>query len=52
MFFSSHGADTNRNLLRAAGFELEHDEIAVTREPEGDVPFLWVIARSRGEGIG
>ncbi len=52
MFFSSHGADTNRNLLRAAGFDLDHDEIAVTREPERDVPFLWVIARSRGEGIG
>jgi len=45
MFFSSHAADENRHLLRTAGFELELDEVAVTHEPEGDVRFLWVIAR-------
>jgi SAM-dependent methyltransferase len=45
MFFSSHDADTNRRLLRAAGFELLHDEVAITPEPEGDASFLWVIAR-------
>jgi ubiquinone/menaquinone biosynthesis C-methylase UbiE len=45
MFFSSHDADTNRRLLRAAGFELRLDEVAVTHEPEGDVAFLWVIAQ-------
>jgi ubiquinone/menaquinone biosynthesis C-methylase UbiE len=45
MFFSSHDADTNRRLLRAAGFELLHDEVAITPEPEGDVSFLWVEAR-------
>ena len=45
MFFSSHDADENRKLLRAAGFELDVDEVATTPEPEGDVSFLWVIAR-------
>ena len=45
MFFSSHDADTNRGLLRAAGFTLELDEIVEMREPEGPVTFLWVIAR-------
>ena len=47
MFFSSHPADVNRALLEAVGFVLEVDEIAVTREPEGDVSFLWVIAKKR-----
>ena len=44
MFFSSFGADDYRAMLRAAGFALRVDEIAVTPEPEGDVAFLWVIA--------
>jgi hypothetical protein len=46
MFFSSHDADTNRDMLRAAGFTLVIDEIVSMREPEADVSFLWVIARS------
>jgi SAM-dependent methyltransferase len=45
MFFSSHDADRNRALLRAARFTLELDEIVEMREPEGLVTFLWVIAR-------
>jgi trans-aconitate methyltransferase len=45
MFFSSHDADTNRRLLAAADFELLIDEILETPEPEGPVPFLWVLAR-------
>jgi ubiquinone/menaquinone biosynthesis C-methylase UbiE len=45
MFFSSHDAESNRRLLRAAGFELQVDEVAITPEPEGDVPFLWVVAQ-------
>jgi cyclopropane fatty-acyl-phospholipid synthase-like methyltransferase len=44
MFFSSHDAEANRGLLRATGFELEVDEVAITPEPEGDVSFLWVVA--------
>ena len=45
MFFSSHDADANRRLMRAAGFELQVDEVAITHEPEGDVSFLWVIGQ-------
>jgi len=45
MFFSSHDADANRALLRAAGFVLVVDEIVEMHEPEGPVSFLWVIAR-------
>jgi ubiquinone/menaquinone biosynthesis C-methylase UbiE len=45
MFFSSHDAETNRRLLRAAGFELQLDEVATTPEPEGDVSFLWIVAQ-------
>ena len=45
MFFSSHDADTNRRLIREAGFHLLVDEVAVTYEPEGEVPFLWVLGQ-------
>ncbi len=48
MFFSSHDAEKNRRLLRAAGFELRTDEIVAIREPEGDVSFLWIIAHKPG----
>ena len=44
MFFSSYDAATNRALLRGAGFHLVFDEVLETLEPEGPVPFLWVIA--------
>jgi SAM-dependent methyltransferase len=46
MFFSSFPADTNRALLMAAGFELLIDEVLETVEPEGPVPFHWVLARN------
>ena len=47
MFFSGFNADTNRRLVRDAGFELELDELVWMREPEpeGEVAFLWVLAR-------
>jgi cyclopropane fatty-acyl-phospholipid synthase-like methyltransferase len=45
MFFSGFDADTNRRLLREAGFELLVDELVRMREPEGEVAFLWVLAR-------
>ena len=48
MFFSAWDADTNRGLLRDAGYELEVDEVRMMREPEGEVSFLWVLARRRG----
>lgn len=47
MFFSSHDPGTNRSLLDAAGFELLVDEVIATIEPEGPVPFQWVLARTR-----
>lgn len=45
MFFSGFDADTNRRLVRDAGFELELDELVWMREPESEVAFLWVLAR-------
>ena len=45
MFFSSHEAETNRRLLRDAGFTLLVDEVIEIQEPEGRVPFLWVLAQ-------
>jgi SAM-dependent methyltransferase len=45
MFFSSHDADVNRQLLESAGFELLLDEVLETSEPGGNVSFLWVIAQ-------
>lgn len=50
MFFSSYDADTNRALLRDAGFTMVIDEVVEIREPEGPVSFLWVIARKPAEG--
>ncbi|HEY6583590.1 MAG TPA: class I SAM-dependent methyltransferase [Gaiellaceae bacterium] len=46
MFFSGFDADTNRRLVRDAGFELELDELVWMREPESEVAFLWVLART------
>ncbi len=45
MFFSGFDAETNRRLVREAGFELLADELVWMREPEGDAAFLWVLAR-------
>jgi cyclopropane fatty-acyl-phospholipid synthase-like methyltransferase len=47
MFFSGFDADTNRRLVREAGFELLSDEVVWMHEPEpnADTAFLWVLAR-------
>lgn len=47
MFFSAFDAETNRRLVRDAGFELLLDELVFMREPEpeGEVAFLWVLGR-------
>lgn len=45
MYASNYDAETNRRLLRQAGFELIVDEIADLRSSSGDVPYLWVMAR-------
>jgi SAM-dependent methyltransferase len=46
MPFSGFDADTNRRLLRAAGFSLLADEVVTQREPGADESFLWVLART------
>ena len=45
MFFSGFDADTNRRLVREAGFELVVDELVSMQEPETEATFLWVLAR-------
>ena len=45
-YFSGHTADVNRRLLTDAGFALERDELVTLHEPEGDVAFHWILARS------
>lgn len=44
MFFSSHDAATNRQLLEDAGLSLVIDEVISMNEPAGEVSFLWVLA--------
>lgn len=45
MFFSAFDAETNRRLVRDAGFELLVDELVFMNEPHGEVAFLWVLGR-------
>jgi SAM-dependent methyltransferase len=46
MFFSSFDADTNRGLVRDAGFRVEVEDVIEQDEDEhGRVAFLWVLAR-------
>jgi len=47
MFFSHYDADTNRRLVRDAGFELAVDEIAAQLEHGRDCRFLWIVARKK-----
>jgi SAM-dependent methyltransferase len=46
MFFSSYPAAINSGLVRDARFELLRDELVTFEEPEGEVTFQWVLARS------
>jgi SAM-dependent methyltransferase len=47
MFFASFPPETNRRLLRQAGFELVRDRVVPHEEPgHGPVSFMWVLARS------
>jgi SAM-dependent methyltransferase len=46
MFFSHYDADTNRRLVRDAGFDLVLDEIvAMHEEGHGEARFLWILAQ-------
>jgi cyclopropane fatty-acyl-phospholipid synthase-like methyltransferase len=46
MYWSHFGADTNRALVRQAGFTIESAEVVDEDEDGEPVPFLWVIARA------
>jgi SAM-dependent methyltransferase len=46
MYFSHYDADTNRRLVRDAGFELLRDELVTMHEEgHGEATFLWVLAQ-------
>jgi SAM-dependent methyltransferase len=46
MFFSHFDADANRELVRAAGFELVRDDVlTMVEDGHGETSFLWVLAR-------
>jgi ubiquinone/menaquinone biosynthesis C-methylase UbiE len=47
MFFSGFDAETNRRLVREVGLELVLDELVWMREPQGEIAFLWVLARKQ-----
>ena len=49
MFFSSYGPEVNRELIRAAGLSPLIDEVVATIEPEGPMPFHWVLAQRRAQ---
>lgn len=48
MFFSGYEPERNTQLVRAAGFSIELDEVVTIREPEGPVTFHWVRAHIGG----
>jgi SAM-dependent methyltransferase len=46
MFFASYTEEENSELVRAAGLEIERDEVVPIIEPDyGEVRFQWIIAR-------
>jgi cyclopropane fatty-acyl-phospholipid synthase-like methyltransferase len=46
MFFSHYDADTNRRLVREAGFAVVVDEIVeMHEEGHGEARFLWILAQ-------
>jgi len=47
MFFSSFPPAENSRIVAMAGFELLRDEVVEIGEPDGDVPFQWVLAEKR-----
>lgn len=45
MYWSSHDAQTNLDLVRQAGFTLVETEILIDDEDGELVPFLWILAQ-------
>ncbi len=50
MFFSHYDAETNRRLVRDAGFAIERAELIDQDQDDGR--FLWVVARRQTSGCG
>lgn len=48
MYWSSYDAETNREMVRGAGFEIVKAEVIEDDEDGKSVPFLWVLARKSG----
>jgi len=46
MFFSGSDPDADRELFRDAGLAILLDETVVQHEPEGDLPFHWMLAQT------
>jgi SAM-dependent methyltransferase len=46
MFFSSSDPDADRKLFRNAGLAILAEETVVQTEPEGDLPFHWMLAQN------
>jgi len=47
MFFSKSDPDADRKLVRDAGLTILDDETVVQAEPEGDLPFHWILAQKQ-----
>lgn len=45
MFFSNSDPHADRELVREAGLTILEDETVVQTEPEGDLPFHWMLAQ-------
>jgi SAM-dependent methyltransferase len=46
MFFASYTEEENRELVQAAGLEIERDEVIAIVEPDyGEARFQWILAR-------
>jgi SAM-dependent methyltransferase len=52
MFFSHHDARRNRELVRAAGFEIDQAPVQAEPEDRHDALFLWVLAHKPAEVAG
>lgn len=45
MYFSMFGADATRQLVREAGFDIEHTDLSTQTEGETDISYTWILAR-------
>jgi hypothetical protein len=46
MFFASYNEGENSGFVRAAGLEIERDEVVPIIEPDyGEARFQWILAR-------